>query len=528
MLSGKGNGRRPKALVIACHLRPSRDKRRSSYLMQPIAGLQVASLIDRARMDVSLYHEDWHGPFDLAKAEGYDIVFLSGLQVDFDRMRQLSWAFRQAGAVTVAGGSIPTAFPAFAARFFDVVCSGSVDSVPAVVDDFLAGRLKPRYDAPFRAVRPQVVDYGLMTEAGITPPFLLVEATRGCSFKCSFCVMPSEFGGHAAHRLADVTASIERAIAASPRFSFQRLWPMVLFLDNNLSDDRDFLLALTDWLKANRRIKGWAALVTQNVLHDRELMQRLAESKCVGLFVGIESLDPEMLKRFRKKQNLSKRFDVLEDVAHAESLGVGIGYGLLFDPRHQTVAAMRAQLQAIVDDPLMPMPVYISFVAPLAGTQGFWQDLDAGDLAPGLRLRDLDGETLCYTRSADPVAEVAAFGDQMFRRPWEVIGKREMIAKTLRRIVRAGSWNPVRWYVIAAANLHCYLWSSGTPTAGRNYLAGKDVLDPQYAEIPAGISDEDRARYFDPVVLIDERGTPADWLLAARPVPREVAREPVA
>jgi radical SAM superfamily enzyme YgiQ (UPF0313 family) len=384
MLDGERSRGRPRALVIACHLRPSRDKRRSSYLMQPIAGLQVASLIDRAQMDVSLYHEDWHGPFDLEKAKGYDLVFLSGLQVDFDRMRQLSWAFRQSGAVTVAGGSIPTSFPDFAERFFDVVCSGSVDSVPDIVEDFLAGRLKRRYHAPFQAIRPQTVDYGLMTEAGITPPFLLVEATRGCSFKCSFCVMPSEFGGHAAHRLADVQASVERAIEASPPMSFQRRWPMILFLDNNLSDDRDFLLALTDWLKADRRIKGWAALVTQNVLHDRELMRRLADAKCVGLFVGIESLDPEMLKRFRKKQNLSKRFDVLEDVAFAESLGVGIGYGLLFDPRHQTVAAMQAQLNAIVDDPLMPMPVYISFVAPLAGTQGFWQDLDAGDLSPCL------------------------------------------------------------------------------------------------------------------------------------------------
>jgi hypothetical protein len=126
------------------------------------------------------------------------------------------------------------------------------------------------------------------------------------------------------------------------------------------------------------------------------------------------------------------------------------------------------------------------------------------------------------------MAEVAAFGDQMFRRPWEVIGKREMIAKTLRRIVRAGSWNPIRWYVIAAANLHCYLWSSGTPMAGRNYLAGTDVLDPQYGEAPADISAEDRARYFDPVVLIDEAGQPADWLLAARPARREAAREEAA
>src|SRR5450631_3627579 len=82
-----------KALVVCAHLRPGRDKRRTSYLMQPISGLHVGSLIDQTYFDVHLHHEDWHGPLDPANCNGYDLVFLSGLQVDFDRMRQLSFYF---------------------------------------------------------------------------------------------------------------------------------------------------------------------------------------------------------------------------------------------------------------------------------------------------------------------------------------------------------------------------------------------------------------------------------------------------
>ena len=136
---------RRRALVICTHLRPGRDKRRSRYFMQPIAGLHVASLIDPHHFDVRLHHEDWHGPFDPARCEGYALVFLSGLQPDFDRMRQLAYFFRRAGATVVAGGSICTAFPEFAARFFDVVCAGGVDSVREVVADYLKGSLKPIY-----------------------------------------------------------------------------------------------------------------------------------------------------------------------------------------------------------------------------------------------------------------------------------------------------------------------------------------------------------------------------------------------
>ena len=127
--------------------------------MQPIAGLHVASLIDAARYEVTLYHEDWHGPYDTGRAETYDIVFLSGLQPDFDRMRQLSFHFRQGGSVVVAGGSICTLFPEFATRFFDVVCSGGIDSTRDVMADFEQGALRPIYRSPIKTISSYDVDY---------------------------------------------------------------------------------------------------------------------------------------------------------------------------------------------------------------------------------------------------------------------------------------------------------------------------------------------------------------------------------
>ena len=60
----------------------------------------------------------WHGPYDTGTlAPGrFAIVFLTGLQMDFDRMRQLSYFFRRAGSLVVAGGSICTLFPEFARK----------------------------------------------------------------------------------------------------------------------------------------------------------------------------------------------------------------------------------------------------------------------------------------------------------------------------------------------------------------------------------------------------------------------------
>ena len=62
-------------------------------------------------------------------------------------------------------------------------------------------------------------------------------------------------------------------------------------------------------------IRGWAALVTQNILYDRPLLERLARSKCRALFIGLESLDEGFLRRYNKTQNLSARRNIMDDSA---------------------------------------------------------------------------------------------------------------------------------------------------------------------------------------------------------------------
>jgi hypothetical protein len=95
----------------------------------------------------------------------------------------------------------------------------------------------------------------------------------------------------------------------------------------------------------------------------------------------------------------------------------------------------------------------------------------------------------------------------------------------VRRIVNARTLNPVRWYVIASANFHCFIWSRATPARPRTYIAGTDTLDPQYFERPAGLSEADRVRYFEPIFLTDEHGAAAPWLRPYMPVRGE--RRPV-
>ena len=219
-----------------------------------------------------------------------------------------------------------------------------------------------------------------------------------------------------------------------------------------------------------------------------------------------------MLRKYKKKQNLGRAQNIIDDIAFAESNGVGVGYGYLFDPRIQKVEEMERQICMIGRNPALPMPVYLSVVAPLAGTEGFWSDLASGELAPNLRLRDLDGETIAYRNLADKPQTVVPFVERLFRRPWTIVSRWTILMKTLRRIARSGTWDPIHWWILAAANLHCFVWSSTSPAQQRTYLAGSELLDPQYEEYPIDISPEDYKHYFEPVALTDDNGGPVEWL----------------
>jgi len=279
-------------------------------------------------------------------------------------MRQLSFYFRRSGAVVWLREKHLYVFPRSLRRdSFDAVCAGGVDSVPAVVADFLNGSVKAIYRSPIGQVSSYAVDYSLLTRSEINPSVHLIEASRGCSFKCSFCVIPSEVGAHAGYSLDRLSAAVDNAISTSPRLSFRRLYPIFMLLDNNFSDDRAHMLRVCAFLKSHPRVRGWVALVTQNVLHDRQLVRHLAASKCLGL---LSDWNPSMpiccggTERLKSKQAVH----IIDDIAYAESQGISITYGYLFDPRHQTPWTWNDRFARIARNPLIPMPVYLSVIAP--------------------------------------------------------------------------------------------------------------------------------------------------------------------
>lgn len=511
---------RPRVLIICAHFHGDRSLKRDRSLLQPSSSLQIGSLIDPDRYDIRIHHEMWHGSLTPELLPRADIVFLNGLAKDFDRQRQLSYAYRRRGAKVIAGGFVCTMFPEFAARFFDAVCAGGVDAVVEVMADLEAGALKPLYRSPQTRIGDYRVRYELLAANAIDPASHLVEASRGCNFKCDFCVIPAEGARHTKYGVERVMQAIDDAIAASPRGSLRHWAPTIWFIDNNFGNDLRYLRELCARLSQDRRLKGWGALVTQDILKNRKIIDLMADSGCSVLFTGLESLDVEFLQRHDKFQNLSKTTSFIEDIAYAQSRGVVVTYGYLFDPRIASVDAMRAQLDTILADRTLLFPTFIAIVSPLVGTKLFWDAVLAGELRPDLRLRDIDGQTVVYRDCQDSDARLTAFLTQIFRRPDTLVSRSRHLMDFLHR-----AWSLRRASLLAHIvhfQAHFRLFKLAKGRAGGQpltYVAGGEPLDPHYAHAPPDITPEDRALYFDPILVTDAAGAPAAWLQSYRPLP---------
>lgn len=501
-----------RVLVLCAYLRCDRAQGLFRELLQPMSALHVAAFVGHDKYEVRLHHEMYHGPFCPANAGQYDIVFMTGLQKDFDRMRQLSYHFRRAGALTVAGGNICSMFPEFATRFFDVVCAGGVDAAATVLIDYERGELKRIYRHPPEQITAYRVEHRLLAESGIRGQVHFIEASRGCNFKCDFCVISAEHARHAAYDVETVMDAIRDSIESAPLLSLKRRYPVVWFLDNNFANNLRHLRALCAALKAESQVKIWGAMVTQDVLRNHELIQLMADSKCRALFSGIESFDLNFLKSHDKRQNLAGHLGIADDVAFAARHGIHVLYGYLFDPRITSIEGLKQELATILDSDVLMYPNYISLMTPLLGTRLFWDSVHRRELLPGLRLRDLDGETLAFRNTIDDVSALSAFAQVLYCKPGSLAGRGRLLWKLLRYGLRFRVTNPVVWYVIYRNNLRAILQAKGYSLGSRTYIGGQDVLDAEYSQLPQDISDSDLRTYFDPIVIADEAGGAAEWL----------------
>jgi radical SAM superfamily enzyme YgiQ (UPF0313 family) len=291
-----------KILLIA----PSLDEVRSRFLRIPQLTLGVISALTPAEIEVDVVEEEIE---EVNFDKYYDLVGISCMTAVAPRAYQLSSVFRKKGAKVVLGGIHPTVLPDEAIAHCDCVVIGEAEGCwSELLDDFKQNRLKKFY----RSFNFDLAKFPLPKLNHNHTPFHVtpILTTRGCPYNCEFCSVTDLYGKKLRHRkVQDIVKEI--ATRGSKKF---------FFLDDNIIGDVKFAKELFTAL-SDLRIR-WVGQASISLAKDRTLLGLAKKSGCAALFIGIESVSSDNLKRLRKTPDNAKEY--------SQAIKIVQDWGILF------------------------------------------------------------------------------------------------------------------------------------------------------------------------------------------------------
>jgi radical SAM superfamily enzyme YgiQ (UPF0313 family) len=274
-----------KILLISPSVDPS-EKTNKQMLMPQLALFILKGLTPKEHQVVTLDEE----AEEIDLGQDCDLVGISFMTSNASRAYWLAREFKKRGKTVVLGGVHPTLLPDEASPYADSVVIGEAEGVWAgLLEDHQKGRLKKIYHDPRPDLSPYVPkDFSKITKRhlfGMAP----IMTTRGCPYHCDFCCVTDLFGKEIRHIPIE---NVVRDIKESGKKIF-------MFLDDNIIGHPSYAKELFAALKPLKI--SWVGQSSISLLvKDDELLKLAAESGCVGLFVGLESVKEVQMSSMRK------------------------------------------------------------------------------------------------------------------------------------------------------------------------------------------------------------------------------------
>ena len=245
-------------------------------------------------IDVKFYDDRLEAvPFD----EPTNLVAISVETYTAKRAYQIATEYRQRGIPVVMGGFHASLRPDEVARYAEAVVIGEAEALwPRVLDDARHGTLQKFYRSEGRPSLELLRPDRSIFRGKRYLPIGLVEAGRGCHFRCDFCAVQTVFNQTQTRRPIDRILDELRSLKDSKRIFF--------FVDDNITSNisqaKEFFKALIPL-----RIR-WVSQASINAAHDEEFLDLLVRSGCQGVLIGFESLNPDNLTAMNKTFNTAK------------------------------------------------------------------------------------------------------------------------------------------------------------------------------------------------------------------------------
>ncbi len=258
--------------------------------MEPLAPAVLAGLTP-PDVSIRFYDDRLESiPYD----EPADLVAISVETYTATRAYQIASEYRERGVPVVMGGFHATLCPNEVAQHAEAIVIGEAeDNWARVIDDCRHGTLEPVYESSGRPSLTSTRTDRSIFEGKRYVPVTLVEAGRGCHFRCEFCAVQSYFSSTQTRRPADTILREIADIRTKKNFFF--------FVDDNITSN---MTEAKDFFRELAKLKiRWVSQASINAAHDEEFLNLISRSGCQGLLVGFESLSQPTLRKMRKGFN---------------------------------------------------------------------------------------------------------------------------------------------------------------------------------------------------------------------------------
>ena len=266
------------------------------------------------------------GPRDFAWA---DVVFVSGMHIQAQQIRDIQVRAKAAGKITVLGGPSVSATPDSYPEF-DYIHIGEVgdatDRLITCLDESAARRpvqvrletteRLPLCDFPLPAYHLTNLDRYFIGS---------LQFSSGCPYRCEFCDIPALYGRQPRMKSPEQVIAELDAIVSRPH-------PLAIyFVDDNFIGNRKATRTLLPHLVAWQKRRGYPILfaceATLNLAKQSEILELMREANFHNVFVGIESPDPIALKAIDKGHNAA--LPMVEAIGTLNSYGLEVVAGII-------------------------------------------------------------------------------------------------------------------------------------------------------------------------------------------------------
>ena len=337
--------------------------RRSGYLLSkfstfPPLSLAYVAAVTPSDWSIKIVDEN----FDAFVFEEADVVGITAFTSNINRAYEISRIYRERKIKVIIGGIHASMLPYEALQYADAVIVGEVESVwERVIKDFENNQLSSQY----MGSQLDLTQFKIIPRHDLLNPNYFwhsVQTSRGCPFNCYFCSVSKHLGkAYRQRKVQDVLDELEGIKGE-----------YITFVDDNLigysPENKNRAIELFKGMIQRGLSKKWWMQTSINAADDEKVIELAAQSGCMYVFIGFETISREMLKDMKKGINLKIGVENYKKVVDKfRKYGIGVLGAFIIGNDHESPLYYKELAKFLVHAGIDI--VQISILTPLPGTQ---------------------------------------------------------------------------------------------------------------------------------------------------------------